>query len=400
LNPSALTPPSVHNREFIVRVFSRYGAIFLLFMHIPFAFAVGPAYLFNTVLPSVGMTCLHFLMPWILPRYGTTAGAVWILSISMVQTFALALWTGEAAGIQYYFFSISAVAIYLFHGHDRGWMLTFTLLPVALFAAIELAVPNDGLVIHIDRTVTPWLAAVNGFGSFAIFIVMGMIFSRVTTEAERLLALEKARSEALLLNILPQPIAERLKSGAEKVIADRIDEVSVLFADLVGFTPYAREREPVAVVGMLNTLFSRFDARVDALGLEKIKTVGDAYMVVAGAPDRRPDHLEALARLALGLIDEVHAFSDREGQRFAVRIGLHTGPVVTGVIGTRKMAYDVWGDTVNVASRLETASLPDRIHVSPEVMRRLDDRFRFEARGATDIKGIGPMQTWFLTASV
>src|SRR6185437_8158675 len=181
-------------------------------------------------------------------------------------------------------------------------------------------------------------------------------------------------SERLLLNILPGPIANRLKSGKEHVIADRMDEVSVLFADLVGFTPYAREREPTAVVGMLNALFCRFDDRVSALGLEKIKTVGDAYMVVAGMPEPRPDHLAALAGLALTLVEEVRGFTDADGRRFAIRVGLHVGPVVTGVIGTRKMAYDVWGDTVNVASRLESSSLPDRIHVSDEVVRQLEGR--------------------------
>ena len=227
--------------------------------------------------------------------------------------------------------------------------------------------------------------------------MIGFLFSRATDEAERLLSAEKDRSERLLLNILPEPIANRLKSGTEKVIADRIDEVSVMFADLVGFTLYARDREPAAVVSVLNVLFSRFDARVDALGLEKIKTIGDAYMVLAGPPTIRPDHLTALADLALELVQEVRAFRDPDGHRFAVRIGLHVGPVVTGVIGTRKMAYDVWGDTVNVASRLESTGLPERIQVSAIVVERLADRFAFEPRGTTEIKGVGAMETFFLT---
>jgi adenylate cyclase len=387
------------NRSYILRVIAPWSALFLLLMHVPFGLAIGRVHWLDTLLPSACVTCLHFLMPAILKHYGSRTGAVWLLGVSMLQTFVLALWTGESAGIHYYFFSISAVAISLLYGYRRAWMATFALLPMLLFAIIELAVPARGLVITIDPAISPYLSAANGLASFLLFIAIGVMFSHITAEAERQLALEKDRSERLLLNILPEPIAARLKTGVESVIADRIDEVSVMFADLVGFTPYAREREPVAVVGMLNDLFSRFDDRVTSLGLEKIKTVGDAYMVVAGAPDRRPDHLEALARLALGLVEEVARFTDADGSRFAIRIGLHVGPVVTGVIGTRKMAYDVWGDTVNVAARLESTGTPNRIHVSPEIVRRLDGRFAFEPRGEIEIKGVGMMTTSFLTAS-
>ncbi len=390
---------SARNREFIVRVFSQYGALFLLFMHIPFGLAIGRVHLFDTLLPSAATTSLHFLIPWILPRFGTIAAVVWLLSVSMFQNLFLSFWVGGAAGIQYYLFAISAVAIYMFHGYPRRWTLIFAPLPVVLFVAIELAVKTKGMVIDIDPAVAPWLAAANGAAAFSILIVLGLIFSRVTADAEEQLADEKDRSERLLLNILPRSIADRLKAGRETVIADRIDEVSVMFADLVGFTPYAREREPTAVVGMLNRLFRRFDARVDALGLEKIKTVGDAYMVVAGAPDRRADHLQALARLALDLVEEMKAFSDAEGHRFAIRVGIHVGPVVTGVIGTRKMAYDVWGDTVNIASRLESSSQPNRIHVTKDVVERLKDTFTFELRGPIDIKGVGEISTSFLTGA-
>jgi class 3 adenylate cyclase len=369
-------------------------------MHIPGGIAIGPAYWLNTVAPSAAMSCLHFLNPSIVRRFGTLAGAIWMISVSMVQTSWLAVWMGEASGMHYYFFSISTVALFLFHGFHRTWAVIFAILPMVLFAIIELVVKTDGLVIHIEPAVSLWLSAANGLGSFVILILIGLLFSQATTEAEMLLATEKDRSERLLLNILPEPIANRLKTGSEKVIADRIEDVSVMFADLVGFTPYAREREPTAVVGVLNSLFSRFDAEVEALGLEKIKTVGDAYMVVAGAPSLRADHLSALAQLALALVREVRTFRDADGYRFAIRVGLHVGPVVTGVIGTRKMAYDVWGDTVNVASRLESSSLPGRIHVSPQVVARLADQFNFEPRGAVEIKGVGAMTTSFLTGSL
>ena len=390
-------PPSAKNRDFLLRVGSRYVGVLNLLLHIPTLLATDRALWTSTVLPSAVIATLNFLVTSVLGRFGALAAAVFFFAIGLCQVTLLAAWYGMATGMHYYFFAIATSAIYLFHGFHRAWLLIFSLLPMLVFFVVTLAVGEQGLVVSIPPAIARWLETTNAIGTFAIFGVIGFLFSRATDEAERLLSAEKDRSDRLLLNILPEPIANRLKSGAEKVIADRIDEVSVMFADLVGFTPYARDREPGAVVSVLNALFSRFDARVDALGLEKIKTVGDAYMVLAGAPAIRPDHLAALAELALELVQEVRAFRDPDGHRFAVRIGLHLGPVVTGVIGTRKMAYDVWGDTVNVASRLESSGLPDRIQVSAMVVERLADRFVFEPRGATEIKGVGAMETFFLT---
>ena len=374
-----------------------YVAVLVFIMHLPFVAFVGARGL-GLVVPSVLLTCLNFLIPVVVIRAGTLLGAASFISLSVVQVFFLSASLGASSGIHYFFFSISTVAAYIFHALPRPWAVVFIVIPMLCFAAIEILVGSNGWVMTIPSPLANWFAAINAIGSFTIAATFGFLFSRATREAELLLVAEQGRSERLLLNILPGPIANRLKSGKEHVIADRMDEVSVLFADLVGFTPYAREREPTAVVGMLNALFSRFDDRVSALGLEKIKTVGDAYMVVAGMPEPRPDHLAALAGLALTLVEEVRGFTDADGRRFAIRVGLHVGPVVTGVIGTRKMAYDVWGDTVNVASRLESSSLPDRIHVSDEVVRQLEGRFLFERRGETEIKGIGPMKTFFLTA--
>jgi adenylate cyclase len=349
-----------------------------------------------TVLPSAAIGTMDFLVASVLGRFGALAAAVFFLSIGLCQVTLLTLCFGTASGVQYYFFAIASSAIYLFHGFQRAWLLT-SILPMLVFLVLAMTVGEQGLVVSIPPRAAGWLSTGHAIGAFVIFGVIGFLFSRVTDEAERLLSAEKDRSERLLLNILPEPIANRLKSGNEKVIADRIDEVSVMFADLVGFTPYARQREPAAVVSLLDALFSRFDTHVDAMGLEKIKTIGDAYMVLAGAPTIRPDHLAALAELALELVQEVRAFRDPDGHHFSVRIGLHVGPVVTGVIGTRKMAYDVWGDTVNVASRLEATGLPDHIQVSATVVERLADRFVFEPRGTTEIKGIGAIETFFLT---
>ena len=209
---------------------------------------------------------------------------------------------------------------------------------------------------------------------------------------------EKRRSEALLRNILPGRIVGRLNDG-ETVIADRLEEVTILFCDLVGFTEAASRTAPGRLVEDLNRLFSAFDALTGALGVEKIKTIGDAYMAGAGLPEPRPDHAEAVAELALRMLEAVERLNREAGTAFQVRIGMHTGPVVAGVIGTHKFTYDVWGDTVNVASRLEAHGLPGRVHVSDEVRRALGHRYEFEPRGAIGLRGRGQMETFFLTAT-
>jgi len=200
---------------------------------------------------------------------------------------------------------------------------------------------------------------------------------------------EHARSERLLHNVLPAPVAARLKDH-EEVIADRL-EATVLFADVVDFTPLAIGLAPEEVVRLLNRVFTAFDQLADEHGLEKIKTIGDAYMVAGGVPTPRGDHCEAVAQMALAMLRECEGV---DGLRF--RIGMDTGPVVAGVIGRRKFIYDLWGDTVNTASRMESHGVPGFIQVSARVYAGLRGRYRFEERGMVDVKGKGPTPTWLL----
>ena len=206
---------------------------------------------------------------------------------------------------------------------------------------------------------------------------------------------EKQTSERLLLNVLPQPIADRLKTG-ESLIVDRFDSVSVLFADIVGFTNLSSQTTPEKLVTMLNELFSMFDKLAEQHGLEKIKTIGDAYMVVAGIPQPIANHASAIARMALDMQAGVDAYAKRVGLPLSIRIGIHTGSCVAGVIGTKKFIYDLWGDTVNTASRMESHGLPGRIHTTEATCRLLADRYEIEARGSIDVKGKGAMQTYFV----
>jgi adenylate cyclase len=221
--------------------------------------------------------------------------------------------------------------------------------------------------------------------------------NRVLTQAMRDLDAEHELSERLLLNVLPRSIADRLKcQGGAGIIADRFPEATVLFADIVDFAPIASRLAPEEVVGWLNEIFSALDRLAERHRLEKIKTIGDCYMAVSGLPAPRPDHVEAAAEMALDLREELAGRDSPRGEPLLLRIGIHTGPVMAGVIGTQKFAYDLWGDTVNVASRMESHGVGGAIQVTESTYERLRERYVFEERGAVEIKGRGPMRTYFL----
>ena len=222
---------------------------------------------------------------------------------------------------------------------------------------------------------------------------------RLRDQEQRLLAevrAEREKSERLLLNVLPRTIAERLRDSPG-FIAERFDEATVLFADIVGFTSWSSRIPPDRVVHILNDLFSRFDALTERHGLEKIKTIGDCYMAAAGLPTPRPDHAAAVAEMALDMQAEIDAFNCASGSALTVRTGVNTGPVVAGVVGKSKFIYDLWGDTVNTASRMESHGQPGRIQVTCETRARLAAGYTFEPRGEIEVRGKGRMATYVLT---
>lgn len=215
---------------------------------------------------------------------------------------------------------------------------------------------------------------------------------------------EQQRSERLLLNVLPRAIAERLKGRGDEavgelpeIIADSFPEVTILFADIVGFTQFSAGVSPEALVKLLNEIFTEYDSIADARGLEKIKSIGDAYMAAAGLPVPVADHAARAAHMALDMLDALAEFNRRTGNNIELRIGLHSGAAVAGVIGKRKFIYDLWGASVNTASRMESHGLPGRIQISGATRALLGDSFLLEERGAIEVKGMGAMQTWFLT---
>ena len=212
---------------------------------------------------------------------------------------------------------------------------------------------------------------------------------------QRKLKIEQQTSEKLLLNILPKAIADRLKKG-EHTIAESFSEVTVLFSDLVGFTELSTTIEPCQLVEKLNQIFLAFDKLTEKHQLEKIKTIGDAYMLVGGLPTPRPDHVEAVANMALEMLTTINKINQQANAHFQIRIGFHTGPVVAGIIGKNKFNYDLWGDTVNIASRMESQGLSGHVQVSEATYQRLKDKFVFERRGPIEIKGKGTMVTYLL----
>ncbi|MCT7974811.1 adenylate/guanylate cyclase domain-containing protein [Laspinema olomoucense] len=231
-------------------------------------------------------------------------------------------------------------------------------------------------------------------------LVLKIFAARAGAELERKItdiALQKSQeqTEGLLLNILPKAIADRLKTDTS-AIAEQFDDVTILFSDIVGFTPLSAQLQPTELVNLLNEIFSTFDALSNKLGLEKIKTIGDAYMVVGGLPVKHPNSAEAIAQMALEMQSSIAQFQSRYGSTVQIRIGINTGPVVAGVIGVKKFSYDLWGDAVNVASRMESSGIPGKIQVTETVYERLKHQFHFEQRGTVDVKGRGEMMTYWL----
>jgi class 3 adenylate cyclase len=318
-----------------------------------------------------------------------------LLPVNVVVVVASML-LGGRVGFLYYFFLFAAVAFLLFS--EKEWLLriAFALLSAACcVVALTMGPTEAEVVVVIAPTVAHVLDVVSALAVTATVVFIVHLFTGDTTRAEERLAAEHARSERLLLNILPAPISARLKENGE-AIADGFADVTVLFADLVGFTELSQTLTPAALVEMLNRTFMAFDDLAELHGVEKIKTIGDCYMVAAGLPERRADHVEVMARMALGMRAALDRINQDGGYALRLRIGLHAGPVVAGVIGKRKFIYDLWGDTVNTASRMESSGAPGQIQVTREVFERLEGRFTMVARGTIQVKGKGAMETFLL----
>jgi adenylate cyclase len=291
----------------------------------------------------------------------------------------------------------SAVGALLFPGRRQPWLwFSGYLVLVAASGLVELFSPWSN---RLPAVLVTGFFVLNIAGMSTVVFVLLQYFIRQRELAGQLLRMEQEKSERLLLNVLPKQIAPLLKEGRQRV-AERFAEASVLFADLVGFTPLSAKIPPAEMVELLNAYFSRFDELADRYGVEKIRTIGDSYMAAAGVPVPQADHAERLARLALEMCRfiEERPLSGRQPIQF--RIGINSGPLVAGVIGHQRFHYDVWGDTVNIASRMESQGVAGRIQIAEPTYELLRGAFRCVPRGVVQIKGRGELRTWFLEAAL
>jgi class 3 adenylate cyclase len=342
---------------------------------------------------NVAAATIFAFVPW-LHRFGELVAPLTFIGAAYVSIFATGWDTGTGSGSQL-FFLVGACLLVLLLGIEHI-VLASGLATVAagLIIAMEFLVPRNTGLQPAWATSTGFV--VTAISSVVMVVVTVWFALRDTARAEAVMEAQYDRSETLLENMLPASIAERLKEPDRNVIADKYDDASVLFADIVGFTERASSTPPADLVRFLDRLYGAFDALVDKHGLEKIKVSGDSYMVVSGVPRPRPDHARALADFALDMANVAAGLKDPHGQPIPLRVGMACGPVVAGVVGSRRFFYDVWGDAVNVASRMESTDSVGRIQV-PEVMyARLKDQFVLQERGVIHIKGKGPMRTWYL----
>lgn len=276
----------------------------------------------------------------------------------------------------------------------RRWTIAFlALLIVTGFLHTRLTAGNN---IPVGFLVSLYVLNVGTVSAIALTLLI--YFIQEKNQAYHLLHIEEQKAENLLLNILPKEIAAILKNES-RTIADQFDGASILFADLVGFTSLTAKLPPVQMVDLLNEIFSYFDSLVEKHDLEKIRTIGDNYMVAAGVPRPRSDHAQILARLALEMEEYLRDRPDNGGPKIEFRIGLNSGPVVGGVIGRKKFVYDVWGDAVNIASRMESEGVPGRIQITPATHELIKRDFECVPRGRIPVKGKGEMETWFLVGA-
>lgn len=380
-------PPDTQRRLKIVNVFSAL-VVATTFIYAVQLWMSGDKDMLPVVLINFALALIVSLVP-LMHRFNDTAGSLLLVVAEFVALIGFTSFFGRLGGapLQYV---VAAAAPFVIFEARRIWLviaIAATALILHLFAWFTF--PTSVVQARIDEHIISSLyiqGAITTFGLIAASVYYA--FSLV----ER----AKAETEAVLRNVLPDDVVERLKAAPGETIADGFADASVLFADITGFVRLARSLGPDKTVTFLNRLVTAFDELAQRHGVEKIKTIGDAYMVASGVPVPRDDHAHALASMALDLLATVREVGTQLNIPINVRVGMASGPMMAGVIGRNKFSYDVWGDPVNLASRLEQLSLPGRITVCPGCHAALKDKFILESRGLIDIKGVGQQEAWFL----
>ncbi|OYW56415.1 MAG: adenylate/guanylate cyclase domain-containing protein [Hyphomicrobium sp. 32-62-53] len=324
-------------------------------------------------------------------RINEVAGALIIVAAEWAALIAFSMYLGHHSGVHLQYF-VGAAAPFVVFGLKRLWLIVPVILSgLALHLASWFWFPESAALIPADKEV------IDSIYVQAAITTVGLIAASVFY-AFRLAEQAKAETDNLLRNILPDAIVERLKAKPDAIIADQFTDASVLFADISGFVALARSLGSAKTVALLNDIVTEFDDLAKAHGVEKIKTIGDAYMVASGIPEPCDDHLLRLARMGVAMLSTVERIAAERDLPLSMRVGLASGPVMAGVIGKQKFSYDVWGDAVNLAARLENLSQPGRILVCPRCKKLLESAFRFESRGEVEIKGLGPREVFFLVS--
>jgi adenylate cyclase len=375
----------------VLTVTTRIGAVASLFFGVQ-GLVVGQDVVWIAMV-NLASGAIFLLIP-LLYRFGEVVPALVFFTVAYTSITAVCWHLGTGSGLPFYYL-VAATLMVLILGVDH-LVLASTLAAVlaATVIALEIIVPyNTGVQPDWAFRLGFYLTVIS---AWVMVVAVVWYALREIRRARKAMEAEYERSEKLLTNILPATIANRLKDPSRNIIADKYDDASILFADIAGYTKRASDTTPSDLVRFLDRLYTDLDALVDRHGLEKVKTSGDSYMVVSGVPQPRDDHMEALACLALDMADAVADLKDPQGRAVPLRIGLAAGPVVAGVVGARKFFYDVWGDAVNVAARMETTDVEGRIQVPQDVYERLNHAFLLEERGKVDVKGKGVMHTWYL----
>lgn len=390
-------PPRIRRRLAVTNVISAMVSLMTIPYILIYAF-----YDWYGLLPAIvafsPQIVLYALAPFF-HRFGPTSAALYLCSIWLIFGIGYCMFFGRESGLHFYFLPGAAASMLVF-GPERLFLSAcVTIVALAAFLTTEVVFVAPLDFIHVEPVFLDTLYYLTVPFAFLLIFTTSYFAFKEASQAEMALESEHEFSERLLQNILPRAVAIRLRDHHTQLVADQIPSATILFADIVDFTPRAARWEPQQVIAFLSRVFSQFDAIASAHDLEKIKTIGDAYMVAGGLPEPKAEHEAAVALMALDLLDCCRRISEEVGEAVEVRIGLDSGPVVAGVIGPNKLLYDVWGDTVNTAAHMESHGVAGRIQVADELKKRLEDRFDFEFRGEIDVKGKGRMRVWFLTGT-
>lgn len=380
-------PPDIQRRLKIVNVFSALVVVTTCIYALQL-WASGLKEMIPAIYINLGVAAIVALVPF-MHRYNEIAGGLLLVIAEFSALVGFTAFFGRMGGAPLQYVIAAAAPFVIFEARRLWLIIAIVAGALVLHLFTWFIFPFGATQFHADGKTLDSLyvqGAVTTFGLIAACVYYAFnLFERA-----------KAETELVLRNILPDSVVERLKQAPGETIADGFSEASVMFADITGFVGMARGLGPEKTVALLNELVSAFDELASRHGVEKIKTIGDAYMVAAGVPIPRKDHVAALAAMALDVVAEVERISAAENTPISIRVGMASGPMMAGIIGKNKFSYDVWGDPVNLASRLEQSSVPGFIAVCPTCAAVLGETFVLEARGVIEIKGVGKQDSWYL----